>query len=81
MAILIRDPDIDRMARELAKERDCTLQEAIGHALKVEREHRAARRERIHKAFEEAKAALAKYPVVDDGMTHKEFFDRESGGL
>lgn len=81
MAILIRDPDIDRMARELAKERDCTLQEAIGHALKVEREQRAARRERIHAAIAQAQARLAKYPAIDDGMTHKEFFDREWDGL
>lgn len=79
MAILIRDPEVDRLARDLAHERNCTLQEAIGHALRLEKEHRAQRRARIHAAFETAQARLAQYPTINDGLTHKEFWDREYG--
>ncbi|MGL4440627.1 MAG: type II toxin-antitoxin system VapB family antitoxin [Bosea sp. (in: a-proteobacteria)] len=81
MSILVRDPEIDRQVRALAKRLDCTLQEAIAHALKVEQEaeSQASRVERRREATRKAQERFAALPKTDDGLTHKEFFDRENG--
>ncbi|MGE7472393.1 type II toxin-antitoxin system VapB family antitoxin [Bosea sp. NPDC003192] len=79
MGILVRDEKIDRQVRELAKISGTTLQGAIGIAVENELKRREERRERIEEAFRRAHAYLAQHPVIDDGMTHKEFWDRESG--
>lgn len=81
MSILVRDPEIDRQVRALAKRLDCTLQEAIGHALKVEQESesKSGRVENLRRATRKAQERFAALPKTDDGLTHKEFFDREYG--
>ncbi len=80
MSILVRDPDIDRQVRALAKRLDCSLQEAVGYALKMEREHAASRRAAIETATREARAGLnLAGQFKDDGLTHKDFWDREYG--
>ncbi len=83
MSILVRDPEIDRQVRALAKRLDCTLQEAIGHALKIEQEteSQSSRVERIKEATRRAQERLAALPKTDDGLTHKEFWDREYGDV
>ena len=83
MSILVRDPVIDRQVRALAKRLNCTLQEAIGHALKVEQEteSQSSRVERIKEATRRAQERLAALPKTDDGLTHKEFWDREYGDV
>ncbi len=83
MSILVRDPEIDRQVRALAKRLDCTLQEAIRHALQVEREtgSQSSRVERIKEATRRAQERLAALPKTDDGLTHKEFWDREYGDV
>ncbi len=81
MGILVRDEKIDRQVRELARLSGKTLQGAIGVAVENELKRREERRQRIEEAFRRARENLMAHPVVDDGMTHKEFFDRESGGL
>lgn len=79
MGILVRDEKIDRQVRELARRTGTTLQGAIGVAVEHELRRLDERRERIERAFRETRERLAAYPVIDDGMTHKEFFDREYG--
>lgn len=82
MSILVRDPEIDRQVRALAKRLDCTLQEAVGHALKVEREQAAGRRTAMENATREARAKLnIAGQFRDDGKTHKDFWDREYGDV
>lgn len=81
MGILVRDEKIDRQVRELAKRRKTSLQGAIGVAVENELKRLDERRERIEAAFRQARERLAAYPTIDDGMTHKEFFDREYGDL
>ncbi|CAM5770129.1 type II toxin-antitoxin system VapB family antitoxin [Bosea minatitlanensis] len=79
MSILVRDPKIDRMVRELAERDGISLQAAIGMAVERELKRREERRRQIEEATRKAQERLAAYPTVDDGMTHKEFFDREYG--
>lgn len=79
MGILVRDEKIDRQVRELASRYGETLQGAIGVAVENELKRLDERKERIERAFRQARERLAQFPVVDDGMTHKEFFDREYG--
>lgn len=79
MGILVRDPEIDRDVRELAAQDGLTLQKAIGLAVRRELERRAERRKRVFDAAQKARARLAKFELKDDGISHKEFFDREYG--
>jgi hypothetical protein len=79
MGILVRDEKIDRMVRELASRDGLTLQAAIGLAVERELSRRAQRLKQITEATEQARALLGALPLVDDGLTHKEFFDREYG--
>jgi hypothetical protein len=79
MGILVRDPKIDRMVRELAERDGISLQAAIGMAVERELKRREERRRLVDGATRKAQERLAAYPTVDDGMTHKEFFDREYG--
>ncbi|MBA4219122.1 type II toxin-antitoxin system VapB family antitoxin [Bosea sp. CCNWLW174] len=79
MGILVRDEKIDRQVRELARQDGISLQAAIGLAVDNELKQRAERRERIEAATRRAQERLAQYPTIDDGLTHKEFWDREYG--
>jgi hypothetical protein len=79
MGILVRDAEIDRDVRKLAEQDGLTLQGAIGMAVRLELERRAERRNFVFDAAEKARARLAKFNLKDDGLTHKEFFDREYG--
>jgi hypothetical protein len=79
MSILVRDEKVDRQVRELAKRDGLSLQAAIGLAVENELKRREQRRQKIEAAFARAKERLSAHPVVDDGMSHKEFFDREYG--
>jgi hypothetical protein len=79
MGILVRDAEIDRDVRKLAEQDGLTLQGAIGMAVRLELERRAERRKIVFEAAEKARARLAKFNLKDDGLTHKEFFDREYG--
>lgn len=79
MGILVRDEKIDRQVRELASRYGTTLQGAVGLAVENELKRLDERKERIERAFRQARERLAAFPRVDDGMTHKEFFDREYG--
>lgn len=79
MGILVRDEKIDRQVRELARQSGTSLQAAIGLAVENELKRREERRRRIEHATRRAQEMLAAYPVIDDGLTHKEFFDREYG--
>lgn len=79
MGILVRDEKIDRQVRELAGRYGTTLQGAVGLAVENELKRLDERKERIERAFRQARERLSAFPRVDDGMTHKEFFDREYG--
>jgi len=79
MGILVRDPKIDRMVRELAERDGISLQAAIGLAVERELKRREERRRQIEEAVRRAREIMGNRPVVDDGLTHKEFFDREYG--
>jgi len=79
MGILVRDPNIDRMVRELAERDGISLQAAIGMAVERELKRREERRRQVDEATRKAQERLAAYPTVGDGLTHKEFFDREYG--
>ncbi|KPF72518.1 hypothetical protein IP69_00990 [Bosea sp. AAP35] len=79
MGILVRDEKIDRQVRELAAKSGKTLQGAIGQAVENELQRIDARREQVEKAFRRAQERLTAFPVIDDGLSHKEFFDREYG--
>jgi hypothetical protein len=81
MSILVRDPEIDRQVRALAKRLDCSLQDAIGHAVAAELANQESRGSRLRRATRAAQARFAALPKTDDGLSHKQFFDRESGGL
>jgi hypothetical protein len=81
MGILVRDEKIDRQVRELANRTGTSLQGAIGAAVENELKRLDERRERIEKAFRQVRERLAAHPVIDDGMSHKEFFDREYGDV
>ena len=79
IGILVRDPKIDRLVRELAQRDGISLQAAIGMAVERELQRRDERRLLIAGATRRAQERLAAYPLVDDGLSHKEFFDREYG--
>jgi hypothetical protein len=79
MGILVRDEKIDRMVRELAKRDGLSLQGAIGMAVERELARRAERLRQINEATRRAQEMFAGRPTIDDGLTHKEFFDREYG--
>jgi len=79
MGILVRDEKIDRQVRELARQDGISLQAAIGLAVENELKQRLERRARIEAATRRAQEKLAGYPLVDDGLTHKQFWDREYG--
>lgn len=79
MSILVRDEKIDLQVRELARRSGTTLQGAIGLAVENELKRREERRLMIDEATRSAQALLVGRPVIDDGLTHKEFFDREYG--
>ncbi|KRE17761.1 hypothetical protein ASE63_00725 [Bosea sp. Root381] len=79
MGILVRDPNIDRMVRELAANDGISLQAAIGLAVERELRRRKERFRQIEDAVRVARAMMGNRPVIDDGLTHKEFFDREYG--
>jgi hypothetical protein len=79
MAILVRDPEIDREVRLLAKRWNCTLQEAIGRAVRQQAETPEERRKRLRRLTKELQERVRSRLKGDDGLTHKEFFDREYG--
>jgi len=79
MGILVRDEKIDRQVRELAAQDGVSLQAAIGMAVERELKRRKERLRQIDEAVRIAREKLGNRPVVDDGLTHKEFFDREYG--
>jgi hypothetical protein len=80
MSILVRDPEIDRQVRALAKRLDCSLQDAVGHALKIELEHAKNRRSAMEAATREARNKLnAGGMFKDDGLSHNAFWDQEYG--
>lgn len=79
MGILVRDEQIDRDVRELAEQDGLTLQGAIGMAVRLELDRRAQRRKLVFEAADKARGRLAKFALKPDGLSHKEFFDREYG--
>lgn len=79
MGILVRDEQIDAKVRELARRYGTTLQAAIGRAVDNDLKRLDERRARIENAFRRVQERVAAFPIMDDGMTHKEFFDREYG--
>jgi hypothetical protein len=81
MSILVRDPVIDRHIRLLASQWNCTLQEAVGRAVAAQIADQATRAERIDAATRKFQDKIAALPKTDDGLTHKEFFDREYGDI
>lgn len=79
MSILIRNEKTDLKVRVLARRARTTLQGAVDLAVENELKRREIRRRQIEEATRKAQALLAGRPMVDDGLTHKEFFDREYG--
>ena len=67
MALNIKHPEADRLARELASATGETLTDAVLHALRerLEREKGTARRPRVKEVLKEARLRLAASPVLD----------------
>lgn len=77
MPLYLKDPEIDRVARELAKLEGTTLTEAVSRALADRRERlladREARKKRIGKLLEEIWAL----PVLDRRQPDEMLYDED----
>jgi antitoxin VapB len=82
MALSIKDPDADRLARELAARTGETLTEAIVTSLRqrLEREKKKARRESLADELGEIGRRCASLPVLD-GRTADEILGYDRRGL
>jgi antitoxin VapB len=69
MALSLKHPEADRLARELAAAKGESITDAVIAALResLARQQRSdtARKERVWNAIREAQERLAKYPVLD----------------
>lgn len=87
MALSIRNPETDRLARELADATGETITEAISNALKerLERVRPAQSEEDIERKMAEARALIDEFqkhfvgPVVSDDEIYDEFGDPREG--
>jgi len=82
MALSIKDPETDRLARALAETTGESLTEAIRRALE-ERLSRVAKRqsfERMEAGVKRVQAGLASLPVLD-ARTSDELLDYDGRGL
>lgn len=77
MPISIKDPDTDRLARELAAVTGESLTEAIRVALaeRLERHRRPERRYPMREAARRIQERLAALPVVDPNATNELAYD------
>ena len=75
MAIYIKDPKVDRLARELARLENTSLTEAIGRALGERHARLYASREAKRRRVEAQLARLAAVPVVDSSDPDAAIYD------
>ena len=75
MAIYIKGPGVDRLARELARLEGTGLTEAIGRALSERHARLCAAREAKRRRVEARLARLASLPVVDAGDPDEAIYD------
>lgn len=82
MALSIKDPDADRLARELAARTGETLTEAIVTSLRerLERERKKARRRTLADDLGEIGRRCAALPVIDE-RTAEEILGYDRRGL
>ena len=84
MALSLKHPEADRLARELAAATGESLTDAVITALRerLARQHRSevVRKERVWNAIREAQESLAKYPVLDS-RSDDEIIGYDENGL
>lgn len=78
MALYLKDPEVDRVARELAALERCSITEAVGRALQMRRQQILDERERRLQRIEATLARIRKMPVLDD-RDHGEMLYDEDG--
>jgi antitoxin VapB len=86
MALNIKNPETERLARELARWRGRGITEAVTDALRreVERERRKPRRgdkEKFHRDIEEIVRDYNRLPVRDEDRTDDEILGYNEQGL
>ena len=82
MALSIKDPEADALARKLAALTGETLTEAVMVALRerLARAKRAAQRPRREERLRRLRASFARLPVLDDRPAHQ-LVDYDEDGL
>jgi antitoxin VapB len=65
VALLIQNPEAERLAQELAAKMGASVEDSVLQALRAETE-REERRARRHKLIKEIQDEVAKLPVLDD---------------
>jgi len=65
MALTIRNPEAERLARELARKRGETVEDSVLKALQAQTESEE-RRVHVHKLISEIQDEVAKLPVLDN---------------
>jgi antitoxin VapB len=79
MALVIDDPDIDRLAQELAEVEQVSVKEAVERALRARLAHERAIQEKRRK-IRELQERVKSYPIYDD-RTPDEIIGYDEFGL
>ncbi len=79
MALVINDPDIDRLAQELAEVEQVSVREAVERALRARLAQEQAIQEKRRK-IRELQERVKSYPVYDD-RTPEEIIGYDEFGL
>jgi antitoxin VapB len=77
MALYLKDPEVDKAARELARIEGTSITEAVGNAIRERRErlrHELAERER---RVREILAEIDKLPVLDPRSPDEMLYDED----
>lgn len=80
MAIYLKDPNVDRLAREVARLEGTSITEAIGNALSERHAQLVAAREERERRVDERLARLRALPVLDPRGPDEMLYD-ENGEL
>ena len=80
MAIYLKDPNVDRLAREIARLEGTSVTEAIRNALSERHAQLMAAREERERRVDECLARLRALPVLDPRRPDEMLYD-ENGNL
>jgi hypothetical protein len=77
MALFLKDPEVDHVARELATLEHCSITEAVGRALKARRQQILDEREAKRRRVEARLARVRTLPILDDRDHAEMLYDQD----